>query len=692
MVNNDQYNGYHRWPKEWEESQPLEMNEAQAIQQELPTTYYPHPAFEDAEHMTQFAYAAYVRSRDNQRRVSQSQPDADARAPTPLERPTDSRYPHLPPSYEEGWLALKQRRQNLQQQYQPHYQQPQQQLQYQSQYQSQNQTYYSRQQQEQQSRLPERRRQQEEQREQEREKSRQQERQRLQEEHQKQYQQQQQLEQERQKEQKQREWEIQQQQQQQEERRRLKKERKKQERQKEEQQQLQQELDRRRREEQQRQQITLNAQRRQYERHLGTISSSPTYPTGAAQSGPRFSQDPPSKSRRLNNGAKVKVKQTPPGSVARTFKAGDYVRNSPSQSHAPLKRDMIQPMNNADELKKFSYDPTTIAHDVLINCAKHPTERPLNEHMQALRKKFPEVDASKDLTTFRWDLVEEAQASLASQIRETGAALPVSALVYTPAPAPARSAQPVALPPPTPIGAPVPVTRPPVAGPPAPAMLPAPAPTTATLRPSTLPANAAALPWVDLRVPRSPNPHSNLRATPTATETSKSQPARAETPRSHPSNSYPEPQVIVPPSPAKMSTIKKRGRPKRVVEVAIPAPEPTIQYPVFRCRWDDCRAEMHNLQALESHVMQMHIPYSLTCNWDGCRDQNPRAAAADNSMVVAYARSHGNQTTELSARAMTDGGIRWLDDAGVTAEASSHRISPVMCQETVNQEEMVLAN
>lgn len=65
---------------------------------------------------------------------------------------------------------------------------------------------------------------------------------------------------------------------------------------------------------------------------------------------------------------------------------------------------------------------------------------------------------------------------------------------------------------------------------------------------------------------------------------------------------------------------------------------------------------------------------------------------ADNSMVVAYARSHGNQTTELSARAMTDGGIRWLDDTGVTAEASSHRISPVMCQETVNQEEMVLAN
>lgn len=65
---------------------------------------------------------------------------------------------------------------------------------------------------------------------------------------------------------------------------------------------------------------------------------------------------------------------------------------------------------------------------------------------------------------------------------------------------------------------------------------------------------------------------------------------------------------------------------------------------------------------------------------------------ADNSMVIAYTRSHGIHTTDLSVRAMIDGGIRWLDDVGVTSEVSSHRISPVMCQETVNQEELVLAN
>ncbi|KAJ5982928.1 hypothetical protein N7481_005027 [Penicillium waksmanii] len=771
MVNNDQYNGS-RWPDEWDEShvQLLRANDPQEIQQELPTTYSPHPAFEDAAHMAQFAYAAYVRE-ENQRRVSQSQPDADVRAPTPLERPVDSRFPNLPPSYEEGWLGLERRRQTLpqpeqhkQQQYQQHYQQPQQHLQYQSQYQTQHQTQYDSQQQ----RYDQRRQEQEQQQ------SQLQELQRQQEEHQKQQQQRRQIEQEK----------------------RIQKQNKRdqqeqqlleQQRQNEEQQRqwLQQEQERGRREEQQRQQSILNAQRRQYERPFGASLSSPTFshqsddsrpaqnyttnsaippqqfasttapmqapaqqmphsrflpqmrapphismerPTGtasveqkkddylkseirsagvhnaiarpqsracistpdeqrslaapaffqtspprepytsasrstlepraqasstsytrpgpvapvraqmtspnmrpqslhttiapsllsiinltsddpkrashpsiptrqaatpipdhlsanrhashashassqspntaspvlpsasgssrpqssspalsqmktfstpvqapsievslallassqsqppssqpspapmgifsarqctgplgqykyqtshptkldsvsapapsplpkptigtapqlsnsqrlsqapkpvpspppsqswsparAAQSGPRFSQAPPSKSRRLNNGTKVKVQQIPLGPVAQRFKAGDYVRKSPSQSHIPLKPDMIQPMNNADALKKFSYDPATIAHDVLINCAKHPTERALNEHMEAIRNKFPEVDASKDLTTFRWDLVEEAQASLVSQNRETGAAPPVFAPRVLPPPAP----------------------------------------------------------------------------------------------------------------------------------------------------------------------------------------------------------------------------------------------------------------
>lgn len=66
---------------------------------------------------------------------------------------------------------------------------------------------------------------------------------------------------------------------------------------------------------------------------------------------------------------------------------------------------------------------------------------------------------------------------------------------------------------------------------------------------------------------------------------------------------------------------------------------------------------------------------------------------ADSSMVVAFSRTHGDQSlghVERSARAMTDGGIQWLEETGATSEASCQRISPVMCQDTVNQEEIVL--
>lgn len=68
---------------------------------------------------------------------------------------------------------------------------------------------------------------------------------------------------------------------------------------------------------------------------------------------------------------------------------------------------------------------------------------------------------------------------------------------------------------------------------------------------------------------------------------------------------------------------------------------------------------------------------------------------ADNSMVVAFSRTHGNQAlgyAERSAQAMIGGGIHWLENVGANSETSCHRISPVMCQGTVNQEEMALAN
>lgn len=70
----------------------------------------------------------------------------------------------------------------------------------------------------------------------------------------------------------------------------------------------------------------------------------------------------------------------------------------------------------------------------------------------------------------------------------------------------------------------------------------------------------------------------------------------------------------------------KKSDPDNNVEVAIHH-EPTVPYAVFRCQWSECSAELHNLQALQSHVLKVHIPHNLRCNWGDCADQIPRAAA-----------------------------------------------------------------
>ncbi|KAJ5239025.1 hypothetical protein N7468_003644 [Penicillium chermesinum] len=76
-----------------------------------------------------------------------------------------------------------------------------------------------------------------------------------------------------------------------------------------------------------------------------------------------------------------------------------------------------------------------------------------------------------------------------------------------------------------------------------------------------------------------------------------------------------------------MSTKRGVGRPKKAAHSETDAESPP-SYPVFRCGMKDCMAELHNLSFLQTHCLKIHIPYSLTCQWEGCDDQTPRPAAA----------------------------------------------------------------
>ena len=68
---------------------------------------------------------------------------------------------------------------------------------------------------------------------------------------------------------------------------------------------------------------------------------------------------------------------------------------------------IVQPINKRnDALRRSTYNPKTIARDILVSAGKHLTMAPLNYHLEILRRKFTHVDNNSDLGTFRWDLVD----------------------------------------------------------------------------------------------------------------------------------------------------------------------------------------------------------------------------------------------------------------------------------------------
>ncbi|KAL8931137.1 MAG: hypothetical protein Q9208_000241 [Pyrenodesmia sp. 3 TL-2023] len=68
--------------------------------------------------------------------------------------------------------------------------------------------------------------------------------------------------------------------------------------------------------------------------------------------------------------------------------------------------DIVQPIDESKARKRKRYNPKTIVRDVLIAAGRHPTMQPLNYHLDGLRKTFKHVNDMSDLSTFRWDLVD----------------------------------------------------------------------------------------------------------------------------------------------------------------------------------------------------------------------------------------------------------------------------------------------
>ena len=68
---------------------------------------------------------------------------------------------------------------------------------------------------------------------------------------------------------------------------------------------------------------------------------------------------------------------------------------------------VAEPLNKRrDALRRSTYDPGTIARDILISLGRHPNMAPLNHHLEVLRERFPSVNLESDLSTLRWDIID----------------------------------------------------------------------------------------------------------------------------------------------------------------------------------------------------------------------------------------------------------------------------------------------
>ena len=62
-----------------------------------------------------------------------------------------------------------------------------------------------------------------------------------------------------------------------------------------------------------------------------------------------------------------------------------------------------------------------------------------------------------------------------------------------------------------------------------------------------------------------------------------------------------------------------------------------LRYQAFRCKWQNCKAELHNLETLKKHVHKVHHKESpqgtLECLWGTCRREATNADAATDTTV-----------------------------------------------------------
>ena len=97
-----------------------------------------------------------------------------------------------------------------------------------------------------------------------------------------------------------------------------------------------------------------------------------------------------------------------PGTFGGTERTLDELINSkePLTAREQLRLAPIAQPLDPKKMKKMPFNPKTFARDLMISRGTHPTEKPLNWHLEILKDRFLYINDDTDLDTIRWDLLD----------------------------------------------------------------------------------------------------------------------------------------------------------------------------------------------------------------------------------------------------------------------------------------------
>lgn len=303
---------------------------------------------------------------------------------------------------------------------------------------------------------------------------------------------------------------------------------------------------------------------------------------------------------------------------------------------------LARAVDRKEALRKSYYDPKTVARDILIAAGRHPTERPLNAHMAGLLGVHVELDS--DLSTFDWDAIDPGGPPAPKvEYVDIPAGPPrfkIGDLVRRPGPRPRAEAEseprlvetgnrdmqePT---PPAPTG--------PLVGKFRTSLTRAAhdqGPARSELKPSKLRQSQAVNDETSSEravTPQKQKPH--LDSSPRERllrSTSRHDRQSMDADNMSSGGMYPSGKKRGRPVGSKnkhpsVTTMKQAARPQPFVE--IPARSSPEGNPIFKCRWRQCHAELHNLDTLRKHIARKHHPteeelndHGYICWWKKCR-------------------------------------------------------------------------